>query len=106
MQGGDTHAHHFGQFLHTKRLGVIRADPGDRFRSPLTLFAERGDGAKARTHGSAEDAVDNLALDEIAEEWDILRLIQEVHQTATGTEELDGGLGRRHATRIRTDLGN
>ena len=101
VECGDAHAGHFCEIFDAQRLGIVGADPGDGFCRAVALISEGGNGAEASAAGSAEDAVNDFALDEVTQEWNVLRLVEQVYQAAAGIEQFGGGLAGGHAGTIR-----
>ena len=62
VQRGDTHACNLREFLDTERFCIVVFDPGDCFCRPLTLIAQRRNGAKPTASRPLQDAKDDLAL--------------------------------------------
>lgn len=86
VEGGDTHAGDLGELLDAERFVVIVAEPVDGFGGALALVALRGDGAEASAFRAVEDAVDDLALDERAEEGNVLWGVEQLEEPAEGIE--------------------
>ena len=84
VQRGHAHAGDVGEILDAQRLGKIRFDPGDGFRGAVALIAERGDGAETDAFGSAKNAVDDFALNQAGKKWNVLRIVQQIHEAAAG----------------------
>ena len=79
MQGGHTHPRHAGQFVQAHRFSIVVPDPRDGFRSPVALISYGRDRSKASTRRTAQEPVDDLALNEGSEEGDVLRCRQQVY---------------------------
>ncbi len=56
-------------------------------------------GAEAFSLWCAEDAVDNLSLDQVAEEWNILGSLKQVDQPSACVQKADGSLTHGYPTR-------
>jgi hypothetical protein len=107
---------------HPQRLCVIRSDPGDRFRRAVALSASRttaarvaactllvprgGDGSKPRAFRSTKNPVDDLALNQAAEEGNIIRNPQQANEPAACAEEFRGRFAGRHGGIAGRSLGN
>jgi len=101
MQGRDAHARDSCKIFQAQRFGVIRPDPCNRFCCAVALVSERGNRAEASALRPAQDTVDYFALNEAAEEWNVARRVQQVHEAAAGIEQLSGGLTGDHAWTVR-----
>src|SRR5271168_88652 len=67
----------------------------------MALIAKRGNGAKARAFRSAEDAIDNLALNQATQKGNVLGGVQQVQEAAAGIEQLGRGLAGGHGGTFR-----
>jgi hypothetical protein len=94
MQRGDAHARDLCEFLHAERLREVCFDPGDRLCRPVALISERGNRAQARSLGSTQNSVDNLALNQAAQNGDVLWSVEQLHKPATRIKQLGRRLGR------------
>ena len=100
VEGGDAHLRHDGQVFDTERLVVVGAEPGDDAGGAVALLAECGDGAEVHALRAAEQAINNFVLDEMAEERDVLRCVEEIDEARAGAEELRRGDADGHAARV------
>ena len=91
MQGGYAHAGHGCELFDAQGFGIVEAEPFDCFGGAVALLAERGDGAEMLSLRGMEQAVDDFALDQVAEEWNVLRGVEQVDEARTCIEEFDGG---------------
>ena len=66
VEGGYAHARDLGEFFHAQGLGEVGAKPGDGACGSVTQIARGCDGAEAFALRSAEDPVEDLALDQVA----------------------------------------
>ena len=89
MQGGYAHASHGGELLDAERFGVIQAEPFDGLRRAMALLPQGGDCAEMFSLRAAEQAIDDFALDQAAEEWNVAGRIEKVHEADTRVEEFD-----------------
>ena len=96
MERGDSHACHFCEIFDAQRLCEIRTHPRDCFCCAMALISERGDGSKASALRSAQNSIDDFALDQVAEKWNVLRSVQQIYETAASVEELGCGLAGGH----------
>ena len=76
-------------------LGVVGAKPGDGACGAVAEVARGCDGAETFALRSAEDAVEDFALDKMAEERDVLGSIEKIDQSGAGVEQADGGFANR-----------
>lgn len=83
VERGDSHARDFGQVFDAQRLCEIRTHPRDCFRRPMALISESGDSSKAGALRSAEDSIDDFALNQLTKKGNILWRVQQIHETAT-----------------------
>ena len=100
VQGGYAHAGHGCEFFDAQGFGIVEAEPLDCFGGAVALLAERGDGAEMLSLRGMEQAVDDFALDQVAEEWNVLRGVEKVHEAGTCVEEFDGGGAYGHSARF------
>src|SRR5260370_27756573 len=89
VQRRHTHSRNCCEFLHVQRLGVIGPEPCDRSCGSVTEIACRGDGAEAFSLWGSEDAVDDLALDQMAEKGYVLRNFEKLDQPSAGAQQTD-----------------
>src|SRR5205823_2571670 len=106
VQGGDAHARDLREIFHTKRLRVIRLDPGDRFGCTLALISLCRDGPKACAFRAAKDSVDDLALNQAAYKRNVLWGVSQIYEPAEGAEDLRRSLTGRHGRAVGRDLGD
>jgi len=92
---------HGGEVFDTEGPGVVGAQPGDDAGGAVALLSEGGNGAEMIALGTAEQSVDDLALDERGEEGDVLRSVEQIDEARAGAEELGGGDSDGHAARAR-----
>src|SRR5271165_5765111 len=96
----NTHACNGREIFHSNRFCVVRLNPGNGLRRALAVISQRRNCAEPRPFGSLQNAVDDFSLDQVAEKGDVLGRLQEVHQTAAGTEEFRGVLAGPHGESI------
>ena len=96
VEGGYAHTRNFCKILDTKRLGEIRTDPRDCFCSAMALISERGDGPEACAFRSAENSVDDFALNKLTEKRNVLRRVEQIHEAAAGIEKFGCRFARGH----------
>jgi hypothetical protein len=70
-------------------LGVVGSKPCDGAYGAVAEVARGCDGAEAFALRSAEDAVEDFALDEMTEERYVLGNIEKIDQSGAGVEQAD-----------------
>ena len=105
MEGGDAHLGHRGQIFDAQRLGVVCLEPTDGLGGAVALLAQRGDGAQVAAKRATEDAIDDFALHEAGEEWDVAGGIEQVEEAAASTEEFRRGFADGQAARAERGFG-
>src|SRR5215472_14140218 len=90
MKSGNTHAGYFGQLLNAQRARVICAQPRNGFGGSLAQVSGRGDGAKALALRSLQDPVNELALDQVFEEWNVSGSVKQLDEAQTRAQEPRG----------------
>ena len=101
VQRGHAHARDFREIFHPERLRIVRPDPGDRFCRSVALLSQRCNRSKACSLRTAEDSVDDLALNQATEKGNVLRRVQQVHEPAARTKKFHRGLAGSHARTVR-----
>ena len=81
----EEHARHRRQFLNTQRLGVIHPEPFNRLGGTVALLTEGCNSTKMLSLRAAQQAIDDFALDQVAENWNVLRRIDEADEPGTCT---------------------
>ena len=66
----------------------------------MALLAERGDGAEMLSLRAAQQAVDDFALDEAAEKWNVLRRIEQIDEPRTCAEQFERSDADGHAAGV------
>ena len=100
MERGDTHARNICEFLHAQRLGVVCLEPGDCARGSVAEIARGCDGAEAFSLWSSENAVDNFALDQVAQEGNVLGSFEKIDEPGAGVEQADRRLAYSNSARL------
>lgn len=75
--------------LHPQRFRVIGSEPGDGFGRSVALVAECGDGAETRSLRTSQQTIDDLTLDQAAEEWNIFRSIKQIQKARARLQQVD-----------------
>src|SRR5216684_6029550 len=65
----------------------------------MALVSQRGHCPKALSLRSLQQAIYDLALNEFAEEWNILRSVKKIHQPRTCVDQFNRGLADSHSAR-------
>ena len=73
VQRGYAHARDLREIFHAQRLRVVRPDPGDGLRRPVALISQRCNRSQPRALRSAQDSVDDLALNQSAQKRNVSR---------------------------------
>ena len=92
-----THPRHGREFLNAQGPGVVHPEPLDCLRCPMALLSQGCDGAEMLPLRATKQSVDDLTLDQAAEEWNVLRRIEKVYEPGTCTEEFYRSNTYRHA---------
>jgi hypothetical protein len=95
-----SHARNRRKLLHVQRFGKVGAEPRNRSCGSVAQIARGCDGAEAFSLWRAEDTVDNLPLDQVAEEWNIVGSLEQVDQPSTRVQKADRGLAYRNPARM------
>src|SRR6201996_237480 len=106
MQCRYTHASELSQIFHAHRLRVVVSDPGDRSRGTMALISRGCNGSKASAFRSTQKPVNDLALNEAAQKWNILRVREQIQQPAAGAQQFDRDHASNHRRRFSRQLGN
>src|SRR5580698_2246356 len=99
MQRGDAHARDLSELFDAQWLGIVFAQPGYGFCGAVALFAQGGNGAQVFADGSTQQAIEDFALKQTAEEWNVLWSVEKIDETCAGGEEFDRGDAKSHAAR-------
>ena len=99
VEGGDAHARNGGEFFHVQRFGVVGAEPGDGSCGSVAEIAGGGDGAEAFALRRAKDAVDDFALDQVAEKGNVLGGVEKVDEPSAGARANRRWFRRRRCPR-------
>ena len=91
------------EIFHTQRLRVVCLDPRNCFCRPVALISQCCDRPKACALRSPKDSVNDLALNQFTQNGDVLRRIQQVHESAACVEEFHCGFTGRHGGTVGGD---
>jgi len=101
MESGHTHSCGIREFFDVQRLGEVRTQPGDGSRGSLAQVAARCDRPETARLRGLQEAIDNLALQQRTEEWDVLWSIQKVQQPIEGCKKPNGRVTNRETMPMR-----
>src|SRR5260370_14590343 len=70
----------------------------------MALVSQRGNCSKACSLCSLEQAINDLALNQFAKEWNVLWSIKNIHHPGTRSDQFDRGLPDSHSSRTYRHL--
>jgi hypothetical protein len=104
VQRRHSHSRNCCKFLHVQWLGVVGPEPGDGSCGSVTEIAGRGDGAEASSLWASEDAVNDFALDQMAEKRYVLGSLEKLDQPGAGAQQADRGFTDSNSTALNGDF--
>src|SRR5215472_12228299 len=91
MERRYSHSRYVGEFFDTQRFRVVRSQPCHGLGGFVALLSEGGDCAEMTSLRMAKQAIDDLALDQAAEEGDVVGCVEKVDEAGARTEKLGRG---------------
>src|ERR1700761_6126289 len=105
MQRRHSHPRHGSELFHAQRLRKVGPEPRNRPCCSMAQIACGCDGAEAFSLWCAKDAVDDLPLYQVAQEWYVLRSLKQVDQPGAGIEKANRSLAHSNPARVRGGAG-
>src|ERR1700739_608322 len=84
------HARHGGKLFNTQRLAVVGPQPLDSLGGTMALLSQGGDGAEMFALRTAQQSINDFALDEAAENGNVFRRVHKIDEPGTCVEQFEG----------------